>query len=243
MSEPDWASWSRRIADPVLLRLHEGLGLRERENEVREIVSRSGPVGAVRVYDGDGIGAAVLTHIDSPVLRIWQLVVFTPPTSAVPHLSFESSGSERGTWISLDLVPRAGCLEEPAYTRHVYEPLSEPLWDLHAREDTRQALIRARHRMRLSPWLATMRLDAESAVEPARDLCLLYTEHFLGLVRDGIPAEAAPSLDAAALAARDVEQREQLYSWDATANYRFLALIDSEDLVDHVQRTLRTAGR
>jgi hypothetical protein len=79
--------------------------------------------GTIRLFDGKGIDIAVLTTANTEHLDIWQMVIFTPPESAVPHLSFEGSGNPGGSWLSVDLVPRATCLEEIDWTRYVYEPL------------------------------------------------------------------------------------------------------------------------
>lgn len=244
-SEP--YAWAAQLAQPFLARLGARLHLQERGGPGASTYVLRDPAGgarsgAVQVLDGDGLQAAVLTTADTPLVRIWQLVAFSPPSSAVPHLSFEASANARGAWLSLDLVPRAAPTEEPAWTSHVYEPLSEAVWDFHTRADQRQSLIRARHRMRLSPWLVTAQLESAAAVAAAADVGALFTDRFCDLLRDGVPAEALPSLGPDQLAERDARERAHLYSWDATANYRFLTAVGGEDAVDVVQAALRDPG-
>ena len=194
--------------------------------------------GTIRLFDGKGIDIAVLTTANTEHIDIWQMVIFTPPESAVPHLSFEGSGNHGGSWLSVDLVPRATCLEEIDWTRYVYEPLSDAVWALHERTDLQQALIRARHRMRLSPWLVTVKLEAETAVQPASDIVQLYAARFCQLLENGIPEQFLPSVSPDELAVRDARERSHLYSWESTWNYRHLALLGGPDAPTVVQQTL-----
>jgi hypothetical protein len=195
--------------------------------------------GAIQVFDGDGIDAMVLSTARTPMLRMWQAVAYAPAASAVPHLSFDAKANPGGCWFSIDLVPRVAPTEEHAWADHVYEPLSELVWALHEREDMRQSLLRPRHRMHLSPWLISMRLDDESALQPAIDAVLQVTDRFLTLVRDGIPASAMPAATPAELRERDLRERGHLYSWDATANYKYLAMIAGDEAVELVHRIYR----
>jgi hypothetical protein len=235
-------AWPALIAEPFLDLMSEGLRLRERGGDPHHVMrhpSTGERTGAVQVFDGDGLQAMVLSTANTPHLRMWQAVAFTPPESAVPHLSFDAKANPGGCWFSIDLIPRVACVDEPAWTEYVYEPLSEFVWELHEREDMRQSLIRARHRMHHSPWLVSMRLDAGSGVGAAIEIVDAFTRRFCDLVRDDLPASARPSLAPSELAARDAVEREHLYSWEATANYRYLAMIGGDESVDIVQRTLR----
>ncbi len=243
-STPECFGWPALIAEPFLEQITARLNLTDTSPDGLPHHTMRHPTtgestGAVRVYRGDGLQAAVLSTASTPMLRMWQLVAFTPPTSAVPHLSFDAKANPGGCWFSIDLVPRVACTEEPAWTEYVYEPLSDLVWSVHERDDMRQSLLRARHRMGLSPWLISMRIDEVSGVSAAIEAVAQVTDRFCELVADGIPPEVAPSLTPQQLAARDDRERELLYSWEATANYRYLAMIGGDESVDIVQQTLR----
>jgi len=241
---PECFAWPALIAEPFLHQMTRRLHLRDVTTdgqpryEMRHPTSGE-PTGAVQVFDGEGLQAAVLSTATTPMLKMWQFVAFAPPESAVPHLSFDAKANPGGCWFSIDLIPRAACTEEAAWTRHVYEPLSELVWNMHERADMRQSLLRARHRMGLSPWVISMRIDDASGVDAALDAVTQVADHFCNLVRDGIPDAALPALTPQQLAARDARERQLLYSWEATANYRFLAMIGGDESVDAVQQTLR----
>jgi hypothetical protein len=76
-------------------------------------------------------------------------------------------------------------------------------------------------------------------VAAAVDVVTTFTERFCTLVREDLPAAVRPVLSPQDLAERDARERALMYSWDATANYRYLAMIGGDESVDIVQRTLR----
>jgi hypothetical protein len=234
-------SWPAAIAEPFLDLITRRLAVTERTDQAYPMRHpESGETtGAVQVFDGSGLQALVLSTAHTPHLRMWQAVAFTPPTSPLPHLSFDAKANPGGCWFSIDLVPRVAPTEHHAWASHVYEPLSDLVWSIHEREDMRQSLIRSRHRMHLSPWLISMRLDQPSAVPAAVDAVLAVTERFCDLVGAGLPDDAVPAVAADALAERDAREREHLYAWETTANYRYLAMIGGDESVDVVQGTLR----
>lgn len=235
-------SWPALIAEPFLHQITTQLNTSERSGAPLHVMRHpetGDATGTVTVFDGDGLQAMVMSTADTPHLRMWQVVAFAPPDSALPHLSFDAKANPGGCWFSIDLIPRVACVEETAWTSHVYEPLSETVWDLHARDDMRQSLIRPRHRMHHSPWLVSMRLDEASGVEPAIEVVHAFTERFCDLLQEGIPPNATPLMSPDELAARDAQERRAMYSWEATANYRYLAMIGGDESVDIVQRTLR----
>jgi hypothetical protein len=242
-SVPDAFGWTDRIAEPFLALLGERLTLSPRSGTPRHVMkhpSTGERTGEIAISDGRGLEAFVLSTASTPMMRMWQAVAFTPPASPLPHLSFDAKANPGGCWFSVDLVPRVACTEEPAWTRHIYEPLSELVWELQARDDLRPSQLRAAHRAHLSPWLISMRLEEESAVDAAIEAVTAVTERFCALVDEGLPPDAMPSLDGEALAARDARERAFLYSWEATANYRYLAMIGGDESVDIVQQVLRT---
>lgn len=237
-------AWPALIAEPFLDQMTRRLNLSKAAPQNALPYEMRHPAtgdrtGAVQVFRGEGLQAAVLSTASTPMLKMWQFVALAPPESAVPHLSFDAKANPGGCWFSIDLVPRVPCTEEAAWTQFVYEPLSDLVWNMHERDDMRQSLLRARHKMGLSPWLMSMRIDEASGVEAARDAVMQVADRFCELVAEGIPAAAMPSLTPQQLAARDARERELLYSWEATANYRFLAMIGGDESVDVVQQTLR----
>ena len=92
--------------------------------------------------------------------------------------------------------------------------------------------------MRLSPWLVTVKLEAETAVQPASDIVQLYAARFCQLLENGIPEQFLPSLSPDELAVRDARERSHLYSWESTWNYSHLALLGGPDAPTVVQQTL-----
>jgi hypothetical protein len=197
------------------------------------------PIGQVQVLDSVGLDAVVAVGLSCPELSLSTLVAFTPADSDVPHLSFEAVSGRGATWASVDLMPRVACSEHDDYTAHVYEPLSDLLWSLHELEGTRQSQIRARHRMLLSPWLLS--LEVEPVALPAVDAAVgAYVARFNDLVSEGLPDAASSGLSGDELAARDEHTRRRLYSWDATANYRFIELLCGPDSVDLIQGAFRS---
>jgi hypothetical protein len=238
---PEAFGWTDRIAEAFMGTLAERLDITP-EPGPRHVMTHPTTgerTGEIAVSDAAGLQALVLSTASTPMLRMWQVVAFTPPTSPLPHLSFDAKANPGGCWFSVDLVPSVACTEEPEWTQHIYEPLSELVWELSARDDMRPSQLRAAHRAHLSPWLISMRLDEASAVPVAADAVAVVTERFCTLVSEGLPPEAMPSLDAEALAARDARERAFLYSWEATANYRYLAMIGGDESVETVQRVLR----
>jgi hypothetical protein len=195
--------------------------------------------GRVQVYDAPGLQAIVRTTLDHGPHHLTQIVAFADPGSEVPHLTYEASANPGGEWLTVDLIPRVAPTEHPQWTDHVYGPLSDLVWQMHAREDARQSLIRAVHRLRMSPWLLSMRLDDVSALAPLEGAACAFVDRFATLLDDGLPATATTGLSPQQLADRDAAERRLLYSWDATQNYRFLEQLGGPACVEDIQAILR----
>lgn len=177
-----------------------------------------GPVGSVRCFTGDGPVASVV-HISLVVAPIGldshMVFAFGAADGPLPHFTLDAVSTGDTYAFHLDLVQRADLAPHPAYTDHVYGPLTAPYEKAADIAGLTPAHIGPRQRALMSPWMLAHRAD-ETGFAEVGPLADAYLDHWLALVA-GFPDEAAEEVKDTGLADRDHRMRALLFSPDIDA--------------------------
>ncbi|MFN8168648.1 MAG: NAD-dependent epimerase/dehydratase family protein [Candidatus Nanopelagicales bacterium] len=167
-------------------------------------------IGAVRIFtreDGLQLVHSVLA-IDEFGMDTHQLYAFTPAGSALPHLFLDTAISPNtgGTFhFGLDLAPRVDLGASLDYLDAVYTPLTEPRAAALAQPGILPVPSIGPLQWALrSPWMIAA-IAAPTDLKALAPITDEYVDRWLGLVRDGLPAEVEQGV-----AWQDVARRDQL---------------------------------
>ena len=197
------------------------LGLREVTaadgGPLMPLVGAGGPVagqsvGTLRVWDGGGLLRMVsIALVVPPMVDSHMLFAFTRPDSAVPHFTLDSVFAGGSYAFHLDLIPRLELAANVPYARAAYAPLTETFETTRKLPGLTPAAIGPLQAALMSPWMLVSRADevAFRAIDPAVDR---YVEHWLGLVKGGVPAAALEgAIGWDTLAARDARNKAAIF--------------------------------
>jgi len=172
------------------------------------------PVGRMRVFSKPGV--CELMYIGLTVAPIGldshMLFAFSPADSPVPHFTLDSVAGggrpgERAEFaFHLDLIPRLDLGAHLGYLRHCFEPLTAVRADAATIEGLTPAQLSPTQYAVMSAWMLVNRAN-EAAFRAVERAVVAYRDHWLGLVRDGVPSSVLDGVDASAIAERDRRNR------------------------------------
>ena len=176
----------------------------------REVAS---PTEVMRVFEADGglrIVATTLAVRERGVVTC-MIFAFTAADSAVPHFTLDCGQRPDGYAFHLDLVPRVELATHLTYMDALFEPLSEVYAEGSATAGLSATGTSRRQIALMSPWMILHQADeaAFRAIEPTVEA---YADHWLALVRDGVPAEVLATIKDTDLAAHDAAVRANLFN-------------------------------
>ena len=240
---PDDATHPSLLAGPFLGALAQRLDLTERlrhGERWRPLTSEidGSDAGVIRLFDDPRLELVVGVVLTVPMVpsELHTVLLLTAPDDPRPHFTFEAVRTAGELFLSVDLVPKLDLVSNRAYTDAVYEPLSDVHWDACAADGITLAVIHARHRMVLSPWLLAARVDA-AGIDAANRLVASYLDHWATLIVEGLPDGADP-VDTSGMVARDHDMRRRLYSHDATPNWGRFDRVAGSDTGDWLRDLL-----
>jgi nucleoside-diphosphate-sugar epimerase len=216
----------REMVTGALVRLVEALGLVERTGDDGDAVlplhAVGGPLDGRRIgefrefvrADGTRLVYSALS-IDEFGMDTHQIYVFTPPTSAVPHLFLDTAISPNtdGTFhFGLDLVPRIDLGAGLDYSDAVYGPLTEARAEALAAPGVMPvpSLGPLQWSIR-SPWMVAsivMPVDLRTL----QGIVDVYVDRWIALDAEGLPEGALADATWQDLPERDRRNRAAIFS-------------------------------
>jgi hypothetical protein len=212
-------SLPKQLSDATLAKLVDALALRETHAEGggpwRTLVSPMGPapVGGVRLFRGDAIQQLVTVSIAVPMIRLdsHMLFAFTLPDSQVPHFTLDSVFAGSYYAFHLDLIPRVDLGSWLGYMDGIYGRLTEVFEAGRKHDGLSEATLSPRQLALMSPWMLAHRAT-EASFAGIGTYVNAYLDHWLGLMKIGVPADARAELTSEELAARDRRNRAALFN-------------------------------
>ncbi|GGM05852.1 hypothetical protein ACFFX1_26795 [Dactylosporangium sucinum] len=229
------------LAEHTLHQLLDRVPLKEVGSPYRTLRSpmTPDPVGAVRVFEGDGaVQRLVTVSLVVPMIHLDSHMVFafTRADSAVPHFTLDSVHGGEYHAYHLDLIPRAELSPHLSYMDAAYHPLTPVYESASEREGLSRAHISPRQHALMSPWMLVHRAT-EAAFAGLTPIVSSYLEHWLGLL-DGFPPDVVASLAGTDLAARDAAVRRNLFSPDVDPVWTQVSRLLGQDASDEIRALL-----
>ncbi len=223
------------IADP--------LALAEAHDVELVSVLDGSPVGSHRVLVGGGVSLVYVgMTVDAFGLDSHMIFAFTPPDSAVPHFTLDSVLAGPHYAFHLDLIPRVDPGAHLAYLNHCFGPLTEAHDALAGIGGLSPAHLSPLQWQLMSAWMLACRAD-ETAFASIGPTVAAYRDHWLGLVREGVPAEVLDGITEADLAERDRRNRAALFNTRVDPVWAQVDRLLGPEVSASIRASLRNAGR
>ena len=238
-------SLSADLANNTLDHLVAALGLHEiAGDDGARLVFRSPmspePVGQLRLFTGPDVGTVVNVTMTVPAIGLDSHMVyaFSGPGSAVPHFTVDSVQTGDMHAFHLDLVPRVDLPVNIAYCDAVYAPVNDAYESVAAIEGLESAHLGRRQWAVMSPWMLAHRATADAFVSIGA-VVAAYRDHWIALLRDGLPAESIAGLSASDLDARDVRHRSVVFSPAVDPVWGMVDRLLGAEMSSHVRAILK----
>ena len=215
------SSLPEALLQRTLNRVIEAFGLEEVAGEdggpwlplVCQAPMYEGGIGQVRLYRGAPLFQVVTSTIVVPPIQLdsHMMFAFTPSDSAVPHFTLDSVRAGAHHAFHLDLIPRLDLGAHLAYMDACFTPLTPTFERGQAMQGLSLAQLSPRQYAIMSPWMLAKRATAE-AFSAIDDLVDTYLDHWLGLMRGGLPEAALEGVNAAALIERDRRNKAIIFN-------------------------------
>ena len=231
------------LANHTVGAIVEGLDLAEVQNvELTSAIDESS-VGHHRVLAGD---RASLVYVSMAVeafgLDSHMVFAFTPSESAVPHFTLDSVLAGPHYAFHLDLIPRMDPGAHLAYLNHCFVPLTEAHAAAGLLEGLSPAHLSPLQWQLMSAWMLAHRAD-EGGFASIAPTVAAYRDHWLMLVREGVPLEVLDGVAPARLAERDERQRAAVFNPEVDPVWANVDRLLGAEASESIRRSLRTAGR
>jgi len=168
--------------------------------------------GTVRLFRGQGNVQKLVYNtlvLPSRKMETHMVFCFGSAASSVPHFTIDSIDMGEGMAFHLDLTPRAELGTHVEYMKHVYFPLTETYTQYAEIEGLTPAQLNPEQYALMSPWMLAKRATRAAFGRIKDEAVPRYREHYLKLVKQGVPAELTTDLD---LAGHDKAYRAALFS-------------------------------
>ncbi len=239
-------SLPRSLCVGALDEIANQLGLAEIQSAELTSAMDGSTVGVHRVLGGPASASGVtIVYVAMTVeafgLDSHMMFAFTPETSAVPHFTIDSVNAGEHYAFHLDLIPRIDPGANLGYLDHCFTPLTEAHDGAAEIEGLTRAHLAPRQWQLMSAWMLAHRADqgAFANIGPTVDA---YRDHWLGLVRNGVPAALTSSVTPDQLRVRDRANRAAIFSPDVDPVWAQVDRLLGADVSADIQQSLRTAG-
>ena len=236
-------SLTRALAEETLGEIVEALDLSEKHCSELLSAADASVVGFHRVLVGDAVELVnVGMTVEAFGLDSHMIFAFTRPESAVPHFTLDSVLAGDHYAFHLDLIPRVDPGANLAYLNHSYLPLTEAHAAAAEIEGLTPAHLAPRQWQLMSAWMLAHRAERDgfAAIGPT---VAAYRDHWIGLVREGIPADALEGISPDALDARDRRNRAAIFSPEVDPVWAQVDRLLGSAVSEGLRESLRTAAR
>ena len=235
-------SLTAALADETVEAIAAPLSLEESHRAELVSVLDGNQVGVHRVLAGGGV---TLVYVGMTVeafgLDSHMLFAFTAPSSPVPHFTLDSVLAGPHYAFHLDLIPRLDPGANLAYLDHCFVPLSDAYEAAAGTEGLTAAHLSRRQWQLMSAWMLAHRAT-ESGFATIGPIVASYRDHWLGLVRDGVPEEALGGATAADLAGRDRRNRAAVFNPEVDPVWAQVDRLLGAEASVSIRASLRDAG-
>jgi hypothetical protein len=198
-----------------------------------------GVCGQARLFHGGGLAKVLTCSITAPAIGLdsHMLFAFTPSGSGVPHFTVDSVQAGDHMAFHLDLIPRADLAVHLAYMDWAFGGLTETFTAAASIEGLSPAMITPRQRAVMSPWMVVNRATsgAFAQVEP---LVLTYLNHWLSLLKTGVPTNVLRDQTPASLAERDKANKAIIFDPDVDKVWNQIRGLIGNDAVEAIRAQL-----
>jgi hypothetical protein len=198
-----------------------------------------GGCGQARLFHGGGLAKVLTCSITAPAIGLdsHMLFAFTPAGSGVPHFTVDSVQAGDHMAFHLDLIPRVDMAVHLTYMDWAFGGLTETFTAAGTIEGLSPALIGPRQRAVMSPWMVVNRATsaAFAQVEP---LVLTYLDHWLGLLKTGVPQGALGDQTPASLARRDKANKAIIFDPDVDKVWNQIRGLIGHEAVEAIRAEL-----
>ena len=199
-------------------------------------------VGTHRVLAGSGVTlVCVGMTVEAFGLDSHMIFAFTAPDSPVPHFTLDAVLAGPHYAFHLDLIPRLDPGASLAYLDHCFVPLSDAYEAAAGIEGLTPAHLSRRQWQLMSAWMLAHRAT-EAGFATIGPTVAAYRDHWLGLVRDGVPEEALGGATAADLVERDRRNRAAVFNPDVDPVWAQVDRLLGPDTSASIRSGLRDAG-
>ena len=230
------------LAHGTISAIAEALDLGEESGADLTSAIDGSPVGSHRVLAGGGVSLVYVgMTVEAFGLDSHMIFAFAPPQSAVPHFTLDAVLAGPHYAFHLDLVPRVDPGAHLAYLEHCFVPLTAA-HDAAARiEGLSPAHLSPLQWQLMSAWMLAHRAD-EAAFAAIGPTVAAYRDHWLSLVRDGVPAGLLDGAGGAQLAERDRRHRAAVFNADVDPVWANVDRLLGAEVSASIRDSLRTAG-
>ncbi|MFM9037838.1 MAG: hypothetical protein ACKOJ9_09180 [Actinomycetota bacterium] len=203
------------------------------------------PVGRMRVFRRDGVCELMYIGLTVPPIGLdsHMLFAFSPSDSAVPHFTLDSvaGGGQPDARAEfafhLDLIPRLDLGAHLGYLRHCFEPLTSIRADAATIDGLSPAQLSPTQYAVMSAWMLVNRAT-ETAFREVERAVIAYRDHWLGLVRNGVPKEALDGMGPDVIAERDRRNRAIVFDPSVDPVWGRVAQLVGADMSEVLRRRL-----
>ena len=230
------------LAGDTLDAIAEPLGLVETHRAELDSVIDGGRVGVHRVLEASGVSLVYVgMAVEAFGLDSHMIFAFTAPDSPVPHFTLDAVLAGPHYAFHLDLIPRLDLGANLAYLDHCFQPLSEANAAAANIDGLAPAHLSRRQWQLMSAWMLAHRAD-EAGFTAIAPIVAAYRDHWLGLIRDGVPEEALGGATAADLAERDRRNRAAIFNPDVDPVWAQVDRLLGPATSASIRRSLRDVG-
>ncbi len=236
-------SLTRDLAEETLAAIRGPLGLTQVINQELRSATDGAMVGHHLVLKGAAVSVVnVAMTVDAFGLDSHMIFAFTPPESSVPHFTLDSVKAGGSYAFHLDLIPRVDPGANLDYLNHCFLPLTEAHDAAAGIDGLTPAHLSPQQWQLMSSWMLAHRAD-EAAFSSIGPTVAAYRDHWLTLVRDGVPPEAVGGVSAKDLDRRDRRNRSAIFNPEVDPVWALVDRLLGAEVSAGLRESLRAAGR
>ena len=202
-----------------------------------------GRCGQVRVFESPHIYRVVTCTLVAPAIHLDSHMVFAfaDSDSAMPHFTLDSVKASDHFAFHLDLIPRVDLGGRRLFKKWAFAPLNalyETSYDI---EGLTRAHISPLQNAIMSPWMLVHRASEEAftRIDPLVDG---YINHWLSLVKSGVPKNISNQHEKAYLAARDKVNKSLIFDPEIDKVWNQIRGLIGEDAVEETRGYLKATN-
>jgi len=202
-----------------------------------------GRCGQVRVFESLHVFRVVTCTLVAPAIHLDSHMVFAfaHSDSAMPHFTLDSVKAGDHFAFHLDLIPRVDLGVNYPYMKWAFAPLNNLYETSYDIEGLTRAHITPLQNAIMSPWMLVHRADEDAftRIDPLVDG---YIDHWLSLVKSGVPTEIKNEFSKQDLAVRDKINKSLIFDPEIDKVWNQIRGLIGADAVEETRSYLNAAS-